>query len=374
MTPDDDRATTVKPWSAPSGAFQRRAVIIAITLLVAAGLYTLKDFLPALVWALVFAIALWPLRDRLRTRFPGRAGQWVPLGLVSGVLLVFVIPVAVVSVPLAEDAHASAEWVKRARQSGVPPPAALASLPGGNALSQSWQRTLGQPGGVSQLASKAAHGSLAGLARTAAQQVAHRLVLVGFMLLTLFFLLRDGDDVVREVRSVSRRIWGDAGEAIGEQMVRSVRGTVDGLVFVGLGEGVVLGIAYAIAGVPHPTLFGLITALLAMIPFGAAVAIFVSAAVLLLSGSATGAVILVVFGLVLTFVADHFIRPALIGGATRLPFLWVLLGILGGVEAWGLVGLFVGPAIMAALMLIWQRVAAANIAPHAPIAENSPPD
>lgn len=52
---------------------------------------------------------------------------------------------------------------------------------------------------------------------------------------------------------------------------------------------------------------------------------------------------------------DHFVRPVLIGGATRLPFIWVLLGILGGVSAWGLVGLFVEPAIMAALILIWRE-------------------
>jgi predicted PurR-regulated permease PerM len=56
-----------------------------------------------------------------------------------------------------------------------------------------------------------------------------------------------------------------------------------------------------------------------------------------------------------TFVADHFVRPVLIGGATRLPFIWVLLGILGGVSAWGLVGLFVGPAIMAAVILVWRE-------------------
>ena len=60
-------------------------------------------------------------------------------------------------------------------------------------------------------------------------------------------------------------------------------------------------------------------------------------------------------GVVVTFVADHFIRPALIGGSAKLPFLWVLLGILGGVESWGLIGLFLGPAVMSALYLLWQE-------------------
>jgi predicted PurR-regulated permease PerM len=60
-------------------------------------------------------------------------------------------------------------------------------------------------------------------------------------------------------------------------------------------------------------------------------------------------------GFTVTFIADHFVRPQLIGSATRLPFLWVLLGILGGVETWGLLGLFLGPAIMAVLILLWRE-------------------
>ena len=81
----------------------------------------------------------------------------------------------------------------------------------------------------------------------------------------------------------------------------------------------------------------------------------IAALILLVQGSVVWAIVLVVLGFVVTFVADHFVRPVLIGGATRLPFLWVLLGILGGVETWGLLGLFLGPAIMAALMLLWRE-------------------
>jgi predicted PurR-regulated permease PerM len=56
-----------------------------------------------------------------------------------------------------------------------------------------------------------------------------------------------------------------------------------------------------------------------------------------------------------TFIADHLVRPGLIGGRTKLPFLWVLLGILGGLEVWGLLGLFLGPAIMSGLSLLWRE-------------------
>jgi len=84
--------------------------------------------------------------------------------------------------------------------------------------------------------------------------------------------------------------------------------------------------------------------------------LYVLAALLLLAqGAIVWGIAVFCIGLIVTFVADHFIRPVLIGGATQLPFIWVLLGILGGVEAWGLLGLFVGPAIMAALMLLWRE-------------------
>ena len=81
---------------------------------------------------------------------------------------------------------------------------------------------------------------------------------------------------------------------------------------------------------------------------------------MLLGNGAFGAAIIVILaGLMVTFVADHFVRPKLIGGATKLPFLWVLLGILGGVENFQLLGLFLGPAIMAALMLLWRELTGA---------------
>jgi predicted PurR-regulated permease PerM len=157
------------------------------------------------------------------------------------------------------------------------------------------------------------------------------------------------------MRRASRRLFGPGGERIGEQMVASVHGTVDGLVLVGLGEGVLLGIAYAFAGVPHPTLLGLLTAIAAMIPFGAPLLFGIAALLLLAQGSMLAAIAVFGFGMVVSFAADHFVRPTLIGGTTRLPFIWVLLGILGGVGEWGLLGLFVGPALMAALILLWRE-------------------
>jgi len=111
---------------------------------------------------------------------------------------------------------------------------------------------------------------------------------------------------------------------------------------------------YAIAGTPHPILFGALTGIFAMIPFAAPVA-FVAIGLLMFTQGAVGAAVgIIIAGSVVLFIADHFVRPAIIGGGARLPFLWVLLGILGGIESFGLVGIFLGPALMAALVSLWR--------------------
>ena len=83
-----------------------------------------------------------------------------------------------------------------------------------------------------------------------------------------------------------------------------------------------------------------------------------AALLLAAQGAVIAAMVIVALGLAVLAVADHVIRPALIGGATQLPFVWVLFGILGGVETWGLLGLFLGPALMAALVLLWRELTA----------------
>ncbi len=344
---------TVEP--APSSPSQRRASVAAVLILLAAGVFTLKGFLPALIWAAIFAIAMWPSFDRLATRFPRHRHELLPAAAVLGVLLVFVVPVLMVALPLITDAHAASDWVAHARQYGVAPPPILSSLPFGDRLVPLWQRNLGEPGEISALPARIMQGGLIETARGVGAEALHRVVLLAFMLLALFFLLREGDGVARQVRAASARTFGPRGERVGRQVILSIHGTVNGLVLVGLAEGVLLGILYWLAGVPHPALFGLITALLAMVPFGAAIAFCLAGLLLVGLGQPVAGAVVVGIGFAVTFTADHFIRPALIGGATQLPFLWVLLGILGGVEAWGLVGLFLGPAIMAALILLWRE-------------------
>jgi predicted PurR-regulated permease PerM len=328
---------------------------LALGLLLLGG-FTLWNFLGALAWAGIFAIALWPLYRRAAAR-TGMAPHTVllPALFTLAVALVFIVPLGLVGVELANEAHTATDWLRTAQQNGIAEPDLLRHLPFGQAEVDSWWReNLADPGSAQDLVHRTTHGRVVDLGREVGAQVARRLTSFVFTLLTLFFLFKDGEALTGQVRRAAIRAFGPAGERVGQQIIASVHGTVNGLVLVGLGEGVLLGVVYAVAGVPHPTVFGALTAVAAMIPFGAPV-VFAVAALLLAESSIVWAITVFATGMIVTFAADHFVRPALIGGATKLPFIWVLLGILGGVEAWGLLGLFLGPAIMASLMLLWRE-------------------
>jgi predicted PurR-regulated permease PerM len=326
------------------------------------GLYTLWHFLDALAWAGIFAIALWPLYRRTGARFgTGRHSVLLPAGFTVAIALIFAVPLGLAGIYFAREAHAIAEWVRSAQEHGIAEPDFLHRLPFGQAQVDGWwQQNLADPESAKDLARRVTHGRIVDVSRMIGAQVARRLTSFVFTLLTLFFLFRNGPALGQQMRSAALRAFGPGGERLGLQIIASVHGTVNGLVLVGLGEGVVLGGVYAVAGVPHPAAFGALTAGAAMIPFAAPVVFAIAALLLLAQGAIIWAIVVLGTGMAVTFTADHFIRPVLIGGAIRLPFIWVLLGILGGVEMWGLLGLFLGPAIMAALIMLWREWAAGD--------------
>ena len=339
------------------GGIQRNARLVLVAALIGFGLWTIGNFLPALAWASVLAIDIWPLYERAQRRWPpGRHNVLMPTLFTLAIGILFGLPFVVLAVQGAREVQDILALYHKATTSGIPVPDWVSHLPfGGQAVEHWWSDNLANPVEKNAILRRVNRASVLQIGQNVGRAVARRIVVFFFTLMTLFFLLKDGRGVVRDLLTASQRLFGARGERIARQMVSSVHGTVDGLVLVGLGEGVLMGIAYAVAGVPHPTLLGGLTALAAMVPF---VVTFVFAGVgilLVVQGSVGAAIAIVAIGTVLVLVADHFIRPALIGGATRLPFLWVLFGILGGVETWGIVGLFVGPALMAALILLWRE-------------------
>ena len=347
-----------RPEIVTTPVLQRSARVTLILVLVALGLWTLHDFLIALVWAAILAVAVDPAYRRVESHWPGDRHHIVLPALTATLIaVVFLLPFVLLGLQAIREAHDLLNWASEAMRSGIPVPAWVNSLPvGAPTVTAWWNENLAEPTGLADLTHKVTNDFLKGRTREFGVAITHRVVTFFFMILALFFLLRSADAVKAQLLRASAKLFGPSGERIGRQMVASVHGTVDGLVLVGLGEGLLLGIAFAVAGVPHPTLLGAAAAVAAMIPFAIILVLAVVGALLLAKGAVAAAVAVLVFGIVVNFIADHFIRPGLIGGATKLPFLWVLLGVLGGVETWGLVGLFLGPALMSALILLWREL------------------
>lgn len=335
---------------------QRAASIALYGLLVLLALWVVRDFIPAVVWAGVIAIALWPLLLRLETPHASRLRTiGVALLLTTAVALFIVLPFVLVITQAARESHEFITWFKQAEANGLPLPGLINHLPfGSQQITAWWQENLARPLHGSPFLNGLHVEAAATTARHVGALAVHGVILFGFMLMTLFVIFLAGSLMSGNLVKSTRRAFGVAGALLAQQMTAAVRGTVAGLVAVGIGEGVLLGIAYAIADVPHATLLGLLTAIAAMLPFCAPV-IFCGVALWLLAQGATiGAISVAVFGFAVVLIAEHLVRPLLIGNSTRLPFLLVLFGILGGAQTFGLLGLFIGPALMTVLTVLWR--------------------
>lgn len=340
-----------------SDRFQVANRLILALVLVALAVWTLHEFVPALVWAGIIAIAIGPSYRAAEQHFaPGKHNILLPAVFTLLVAVVFVGPLAYAGVRLAREWHTIMDWIDTARQTGLQPPEWLGHLPGVGAQAVAWwNENLSDKESAAELFHRIDRAQLLGTGRQIGAGLVHRAILFGFSLTTLFFLFKDGDALVEQMRRAGQRAFGPSGERVAQHIIASVHGTVNGLVLVGLAVGVLMGVVYAIAGVPHPAVFGALTAVAAMIPLAAPVVFAIVALLLVAEGSQVAAIVVLGIGMTTTFVADHFIRPVLIGGATKLPFLWVLFGILGGVATWGLLGLFLGPAVMAAVIMLWRE-------------------
>ncbi len=352
----------------PAADQRHRVARIVMTLaFLALGLWLASGFLRAILWGGIMAIAIAPLYARAEARWPGGRRTWLPALVTLAIAVLVLAPLTLGVIQATHEAHQVADWLAKARHDGIPQPDWVARLPfGAQAVADWWQATLSTPDAAAGTLDKVnavamRHSRLFGV------DVLRRSVAFAFALLTLFFLLRDRDTVATQAITAGHRLFGASGERVAEQILRSVRGTINGLVLVGIGEGVVMAVAYLVAGVPHPLLLGALTGIAAAIPMGAAVVIVIAGLLTMAIGKTVAAIVVTVVGLIFVLIVDHTLRPALIGNTTRLPFLWVLVGILGGVETLGMLGLFVGPAVMAVLVMLWREfVAAGKVQPGEP--------
>ena len=338
-------------------AAHKTARYVLIGALLLAGAWMLQRFLPALSWAVVLAVATTSLYDHWLKRFSGhRRHLWAALTFTAIVGAIVVVPLIYFGfVAVRETATLVRAFAESSRDGPPALPVWLHQLPTvGDWIQSQWVQLIGQSEGQVASAAVRAHPSVLHWTRELGLQIMRRILTLGFTLLTLFFICLNRERLSKDVPYAARRLFGATVLPILDGVIGAIRATVDGIVLVAIAEGAIMAGVYALAAAPHPILLGAVTGIFAMIPFAAPIAFCAVAVDLGLSGAIGGAIAVLIAGGILLFVADHFVRPVIIGEGARLPFLWVLLGILGGVEQFGLVGLFLGPALMAALVSVWR--------------------
>lgn len=336
----------------------RELISMGLTIsIIALTIFIIHKFIPSLVWAAIIVIATYPLYKRWRTFF----GSQYNLSALLFTLLVgsfFLLPLSWLVGILIKELQLFINFIQEVNKVGGAAPDFFKTLPIiGNDLVAYWDDHIGKPGNIKGFLSNL-HLTLTPTSYYIKQigfNLAHRSVQVGFTLLALFFFYRDGDKLLQQVHEIGEYCLGNRWFRYADRLPNALRATVNGTIAVGIGVGILMGVCYALVGFPAPALTGFITALAAMIPFVVPIVFIVVALVLFSYGSIISGIVVLIWGTVVMFVADHFIKPVLIGGAIELPFLAVLFGILGGVETLGLLGLFIGPIVMVLFMTLWQE-------------------
>jgi predicted PurR-regulated permease PerM len=330
---------------------------ILATILVLLALWIAQDFLAPLGWAIVIAIACWPIYLRFAKLFSNSRGTTLaPLLFTALVGLLLFFPVGLAVHQVSQEGQAIAQSISEYRRNGIPVPNWLHKVPAvGEHVTRWWQVNLSDAKAAGEWIGATDTKNDAAVTRAIGAQVLHRMFLFVVSLIALFGLLRHGPWIANRVLEVADRLLGDPGERLASKMVDAVRGTVNGTMTVAVVEGGLIGIAYLIAGLPNALLFTLLTMAFAMLPFGAW-AVFTTGSILLaLQGSVVAAFGVFSFGAVVMLIGDTFVWPKLVGNAARLPFLVALIGIFGGLQTIGLIGLFLGPVVMAALLTVWRE-------------------
>ncbi|MCK9504587.1 MAG: AI-2E family transporter [Porticoccaceae bacterium] len=327
-------------------------------LIVAAGIYFFHSFIVPVLAALIIAFAGWPLYQHL-LRLCGGNHTLAAVCAMVVILAVLIAPLTLAFSFALHETHAWIDWLLEANRHGAVAPAWIAALPfGGVWLAELWNEYLNHPQAVSELvqAVSGQHlGNISRLLMVTGGKVFSLLLALLFMLLTLFFVCRDGHHLVAQLDRLGERILPMRWQRFSRMVPVTISATVVGMGLIAIGEGIILGVAYWIAGVPSPVALGVVTGFMALIPGGAPLAFTVVSLYLVGSGDSLAGLGLFAWGTIELFIVDKTIRPSLVGGPIKLPFLLTFFGLIGGVKTMGLVGLFIGPVLMALLLAVWRE-------------------
>ncbi len=364
MNRSSNRKGTEPRWLGPVSP-SRVALISPISaarwlliIVAAAAIYFFHGFLVPVLAALVIGFASWPLYRRLLANVGGNTTIGATLAIIFIVLFI-VIPISIGASYAAREIAEWFRWAVEVNRNGAPPPAWIIGLPfAGEWLGVQWTRHIGAPGAVGELAQLVSGANIGAIYHgvlVAGNSAFHIMLTLLFMLIALFFVYRDGASFSTQIDLLGERILPTRWERISRVVPATISSTVTGMTLIAIGEGIVLGIAYWVAGVPSPITFGVLTGIMALIPGGAPLSFTLVSAYLVANGAYVAGVGLFVWGSVELFIVDKTLRPRLVGGPIKLPFLPTFFGLVGGVKTMGFLGLFIGPVLMALIVSIWRE-------------------
>ena len=336
--------------------------------LIVGSLWILKPFLPAVIWAAMIVVATWPVLLRVQGWLWGR--RWLAVTVMTCVLLlVFVVPFSLAIGTIVANADIIAGWAGALGTVKLPqPPGWLQALPlVGKRATQTWGELAAS--GQEDLAKK-----LAPYAGEVVRWLVEQLGSFGMMaiqfLLTVVIaavLFATGETVAEGMRRFGRRLAGAHGENTVVLAGQAIRGVALGVVVTAFVQATLGGIGLAIAGVPFVAILTAVMFLLCVVQIGPAPVLLVEIGWLYWTGAAGWATALLVWAIMVGIV-DNVIRPILIKKGADLPLLLIFAGVIGGLIAFGLVGIFIGPVVLAVgymLLEAWVHDEGAESAPDA---------
>lgn len=335
--------------------------VAAIALLAIGCVTVLLPFFTAALLAMVICLSTWPLYAHLRAALRGNRNG--AAGIMTLLLiLLFVVPIAILAVSLIENFPKLAELVSAWFERGPPePPAWLKTIPWfGTWLDDYWHQVVASRDELVKLLQRALEPTrvlLVGAGKAVGQGLLQMIVAV----FIAFFFYRDGDRLVDALRRTLDRVAGALSGEVLDIIEGTVRSVIFGILGTAFAQGLVAAIGFAIASVPAPVALGGLVALVSLIPGGPPI-VWIGATIWLFSEDRIGwTIFMAVWGLVVISGIDNVVRPLLISRGSSMPLLLVLLGVFGGLIAFGFVGLFIGPVLLAVGYTLLRRWAGLGV-------------
>lgn len=325
----------------------RSMQVVALAVLVLGCYLVLRPFLTAMLLAAVVCVSTWPVFRWIRAH----CGDHAPLAaFVTSLLLVLllVLPVALTAASLANNAPMLVDFAKQLFARGTPePPSWIANIPLVGDAADSYWRSLADDREALLAALGHAFEPARGYIISAGLLLGDGVLQMSLTAFIAFFFYRDGERMMRVLMRALTKAMGPVADEVMSTVANTTISVAYGLIGTALAQGIAAAIGFMLAGVPAALLLGAATFVLSLAPMGPPIVWGGAAIWLYWHGSTGWAIFMVLWGVLVVSMIDNFLKPYLISRGSSMPFVLVLLGVLGGVIAFGFTGLFLGPVLLA---------------------------